>query len=206
MDSFVPVNPLADIARLTDTASLSGHKMYGPMGIGCLYVSRAEQANLKPQILGGGQQGGLRSGTVPVALAVGMAAAAEIVKESPEERERLRQLNKTLWSGLQSLPCGVELNGPDLDHRHPGNLNVSFSGYDSRDLIAALQPLLAISTGSACTSGTEEPSYVVRALGHSLERAQAALRLSLGRFTSHQEIESAVANIRRAILHVELAA
>ena len=121
------------VAELADTISLSAHKMYGPMGIGCLYVSRGHQSKLTPQIVGGGQQNGLRSGTVPVALAAGMGKAAEIVAEEAGERERLRRLNAMLWTALQALPCEVELNGPSLDARHPANLNVSFSGYDSRD-------------------------------------------------------------------------
>ncbi|UOR07882.1 cysteine desulfurase [Qipengyuania flava] len=197
---------MAGVAELADTISLSAHKMYGPMGIGCLYVSRSHQSKLTPQIVGGGQQNGLRSGTVPVALAAGMGKAAEIVAAEAGERDKLRRLNAMLWTALQALPCEVELNGPSLDVRHPGNLNVSFSGNDSRDLIGALQPLVAVSSGSACTSGTEEPSYVIRELGHSLERAQSAIRFSIGRFTSEQDVISAVGAIERAVRQIQLAA
>ena len=197
---------LSDIAPLADSISLSAHKMYGPMGIGCLYFRREEQESLRPLIVGGGQQAGLRSGTVPVALAAGMGEAADIVAQSAQERATLRELNERLWQGLQALPFTVELNGPALDARHPGNLNVSFPGYDSRDIIAALQPAVAISSGSACTSGTEEPSYVVRALGHSIDRARSALRLSIGRTTTEDDIALAVGSINDVLNKVALAA
>lgn len=197
---------LAEAARFADTISLSAHKMYGPMGIGCLFISRSEQCKIRPQIAGGGQQNGLRSGTVPVALAAGMGKAAEITMNSAQDRDRMRRLNEELWAGLKALPIKTELNGPALDDRHPGNLNVSFEGYDSRDIIAALQPFIAVSSGSACTSGTEEPSYVIRALGHSIERAQSALRLSVGRNTTKAEIAEVITSIASALNRVAVAA
>lgn len=190
---------LQAIASLADTASFSGHKMYGPGGIGCLYVNRANKQSLAPIIHGGGQQDGLRSGTVPVALAVGLGVAAEILQDAHQEREDLRSLNQLLWTNLKQLPFEVRLNGPPIEHRHPGNLNVSFDGYDSRGLIAVLQPKLAISSGSACTSGIEEPSYVIRALGYSWERAQSALRISVGRSTTREDVVSATSLIRQAL-------
>jgi len=197
---------LSGAAEWADTISLSAHKMYGPMGVGCLYVARDEQPNLKPQILGGGQQNGLRSGTIPVALVAGMAKAAEIVMKSPRERDQLHLLNGMLWEHLQMLPCAIELNGPSLEFRHPGNLNVSILGYDGRDIIAAIQPEVAISSGSACTSGTEEASYVLQSVGHSADRARSALRLSVGRSTTEAELITVVELIESALKRFEVAA
>ena len=196
--------PLEQISSLADTLSLSAHKMYGPMGIGCLYVSREQQAHLTPQIVGGGQQNGLRSGTIPVPLAVGMGEAANIVSNSPEERDRLRRLNGLLWAKLTALGSEIELNGPPIDVRHPGNLNVCFRGYDSRDLIAAMQPNVAASSGSACNSGTEEPSYVLQMIGNTVETARSSMRLCVGRSTTDQQVTSAVDYIGEALRRFEV--
>lgn len=190
---------MQEIAALADSASLSGHKMYGPMGIGCLYLNREKHDQLLPILLGGGQQGGLRSGTIPVPLAVGMGVAAEITEGSEVERIAMRGLNSLMWEKLRALPFGAVLNGPAIEKRHPGNLNVSFEGYDSRDIIALLQPKLAISSGSACTSGTEEPSYVIRSLGYSDTRARSALRISIGRSTTESDVSDAIDLIRVAL-------
>ena len=177
--------------------------MYGPTGIGCLYISRSEQKSIRPQMLGGGQQSGLRSGTVPVALAIGMARAAEIVMSSPEERSELRRINFRFWRELQDLPYKITLNGPPLELRHPGNLNVSFSGFDGRSVISALQPKVAASSGSACTSGTEEPSYVLRSIGQNDEEARSAVRFGIGRQTNSDDIAVAVSHIRAALERLE---
>lgn len=192
------------IATFADSASLSGHKMYGPMGIGCLFVNRSERGNLSSILHGGGQQNGLRSGTVPTPLAVGMGVASEIMTSSNDERKALRRLNLLLWERLRDLPCDVVLNGPSVELRHPGSLNVSFEGYDSRDIIGVVQPKLAISSGSACTSGSEEPSYVIRSLGHSEARAKSALRISVGRSTKEEDVIDAVGLIGEALERVTL--
>ena len=197
---------LAGLSELAETISLSAHKMYGPVGIGCLFVSREIQSKMRPQIVGGGQQNGLRSGTVPLALASGMAEASEIARRSPHERQHLRTLIKQLWNGLNDLPTNVELNGPEIADRHPGNLNVSFVGFDGRDLIAALQPNIAISSGSACTSGVEEPSYTIRAIGHSHERASSALRFGVGRGTTEADIALTLDLMAKAIERLRVAA
>ena len=154
-----------DMSRLAghaDLISLSGHKMYGPQGIGALYIRRDVQARIEPIIYGGGQQSDLRSGTVPVPLCVGMAAAAEILQtdEGPTERKRVAGQRDSFVSLLQASAYAVSINGPTGDRRHPGNANLQFEGFVAHDLLASLQPHLAASTGSACTSGIPEPSHV----------------------------------------------
>ena len=185
-----------DMSRLADHAdliSLSGHKMYGPQGIGALYIRRDVQARIEPIIYGGGQQSDLRSGTVPVPLCVGMAAAAEVLQtdEGPTERKRVAGQRDTFVNLLQAGAYPVSVNGPTGDRRHPGNANLQFEGYVAHDLLASLQPHLAASTGSACTSGIPEPSHVLRALGLTPTQADASIRFSFGRFTTDAEIEEA---------------
>ena len=193
---------ISTLARHADMVSLSGHKMYGPKGVGCLYVRRGLQADLVPLIFGGGQQNGLRSGTVPVPLCVGMGVAAELAPQ-PNERDTLRVKTSKLWDGLRSFDDRLSLNGPALCERHPGNLNVRFAGIDASDLIAALQPHLAVSTGSACTSGTPEASYVLRGIGLSEEEARSSIRFSLGRFTTDEEIQRTVELVEAGLRQLE---
>ena len=184
------VSGLADYA---DLISLSGHKMYGPQGIGALFVRHTLQARMSPLIHGGGQQNGLRSGTVPVALCVGMGAAAELVggENACAERERIARQRNHFIARLRKHGTPVTLNGPPLEARHPGNANLRFEGYDGHDLLDRLQPRLAASTGAACASGMTEPSHVLRALGRSSEETDASIRFSFGRFTTDVEIELA---------------
>ena len=186
--SAVDLSTLADHA---DLISLSGHKMYGPQGIGALYIRRDIQSKIEPIIYGGGQQSDLRSGTVPVPLCVGMAAAAEILQtgEGVSERKRVAGQRDTFVELLQATPYPISLNGPTGDRRHPGNANLQFEGFVAHDLLASLQPQLAASTGSACTSGIPEPSHVLRALSLTPAQADASIRFSFGRFTSDAEIE-----------------
>jgi cysteine desulfurase len=132
-----------------------------------------------------------------------MARAAEIIVNSPEERKELRRLNFRFWQELQDLPHKVTLNGPTLDLRHPGNLNVSFAGFDGRSIIGALQPKVAASSGSACTSGVEEPSYVLRSIGRSDDQARSAVRFGIGRQTNSDDIAVAVSHIGRALERLE---
>ena len=186
-----------DMSRLADHAdliSLSGHKIYGPQGIGALYIRRDIQARIEPIIYGGGQQSDLRSGTVPVPLCVGMAAAAEILQtdEGVTDRKRVTGQRDAFVERLQASPYPVSINGPTGDRRHPGNANLRFEGYVAQDLLATLQPHLAASTGSACTSGIPEPSHVLRALGLTPTQSDASIRFSFGRFTTDAEIEEAV--------------
>ena len=185
-----------DMSRLADHAdliSLSGHKMYGPQGIGALYIRRDIQARVEPLIYGGGQQSDLRSGTVPVPLCVGMAAAAEIMQtdEGVTERKRVAGQRDTFVDLLQASVYPVSMNGPTGNRRHPGNANLQFEGFVAQEILGALQPHLAASTGSACTSGINEPSHVLRAMGLSGEEADRSIRFSFGRFTTDADMVEA---------------
>ena len=184
---------MGSLATYADLISLSGHKVYGPQGIGALYIRRDLQGRIEPTIHGGGQQGGLRSGTVPVPLCVGMAAAVEIV-HSPEGADERRRLARQRDSFVRLLRDGrfhVAFNGPVSDRRHPGNANMRFDGFSAHDVLGSLQPRLAASTGAACTSGIPEPSHVLRALGLNEAQADSSIRFSFGRFTTDDEIEEA---------------
>jgi cysteine desulfurase len=173
-----------------DLLSLSAHKLYGPKGIGALYVRKG--VRLLPHEHGGGQERGLRPGTLNVPAIVGFGEACRIAREEGEEEsERLRGLRDRLWRGLERAVKGVTLNGDPIA-RHPGNVHVSFDAVDARELLA-LVPELCLSLGSACTSGTFEPSHVVRALGLSDERMRACLRVGVGRFTTEAEVDYCVA-------------
>jgi cysteine desulfurase len=196
----------AELAARADLISLSGHKIYGPKGIGVLYVRRDIQQNLTPVIRGGGQQNNLRSGTVPVPLCVGFATAADILlRQGREERSRLAGLRDELLGLLQALPYPVRLNGPSTE-RHPGNLNVRFEGFAADDVLAVMQPRLAASTGSACTSGIPEPSYVLRAIGLSHDQAASSIRFCVGRDTTRQDVQDAGTLIAEALQKLQLEA
>ena len=184
-----------------DLASFSAHKIYGPKGIGALYIARHLQNQVEPLIVGGGQQNGLRAGTVPVPLCVGFAAAAKLVigKDAYMERERISQLRDHFISKLKQINSGIRVIGPPALNRHFANANVFFPGVEATDLLARLQPHLAASTGSACTSGIPEPSHVLTATGLTPEDARCCIRFSLGRFTTEQDIENAAKEIGMAI-------
>ncbi len=183
--------PLDVQAAGIDLLSISGHKLYGPKGIGALYVRRRPRVRLVPLIDGGGQERGLRSGTLPPALCVGLGTACAIAaEEMAGEAERLGGLRDRLLAGITARLVDVRVNG-DLEHRIPGNLNLSFAGVDGEALIEAM-PGIAVSSGSACTSASVEPSYVLRGLGLSDDLAGASIRISLGRFTTEDEVETAV--------------
>lgn len=171
-----------------DLMSLSSHKIYGPMGIGALYVRRKNpRVRLTPLISGGGQERGMRSGTVPTPLAVGFGEAARIAKEEMSEEEaRLEELRSILYNKIKEAFPDVVLNG-DYEKRIPGNLNLSFPYVEGESIIMAIKDL-AVSSGSACTSASLEPSYVIRSLnnGHDLEHS--SIRFGLGRFTTKEEI------------------
>jgi cysteine desulfurase len=185
-----------------DLLSLSGHKIYGPKGIGALFVRRGGRPlRLSPLFDGGGQERGLRSGTVAVPLAVGLGMAAEIAAaERDEEASRLRGLRDRLYAGLAERVPGMTLNGhPGL--RLPGNLNVSFEGVDGEALAAALTDV-AVSSGAACSSVNPEPSHVLRAMGVDEALARASLRFGLGRFTTADEVAFAVEAVADAVERV----
>ncbi|PLR34825.1 IscS subfamily cysteine desulfurase [Chimaeribacter coloradensis] len=180
-----------------DLMSFSGHKLYGPKGIGGLYVRRKPRIRIDAQIHGGGHERGMRSGTLPVHQIVGMGEAYRIAKEEmAAEGERLRRLRDRLWHGLQQID-GVSLNG-SLAQGVPNILNVSFRDVEGESLIMALKDL-ALSSGSACTSASLEPSYVLRALGLDEELAHSSLRFSVGRFSTDEEIEYAVALVQKSV-------
>jgi cysteine desulfurase len=184
-----------DMEKLkVDLMAFSAHKIYGPKGIGALYVRRKPRVRLEAQMHGGGHERGLRSGTLPTHQIVGMGEAFRIAREEMvEEEARTRALRDRLWNALSSME-EVYLNG-DLDHRVPGNLNVSFNFVEGESLIMALKDM-AVSSGSACTSSSLEPSYVLRALGRNDELAHSSIRFTIGRFTTEEEIDY-VANLLR---------
>ena len=192
---------VGDLALYADLISLSGHKVYGPQGIGALYVSRDMQERVEPIIYGGGQQGGLRSGTVPVPLCVGMAAAAEIVgsAEGVGERVRIGRQRDSFVEFVKGSRHPVIVNGAMGNLRHPGNANLRFDGLAAQDILGALQPRVAASTGAACTSGIPEPSHVLRALGLSAEQADSSIRFSFGRFTTDDELREATFLVSTAL-------
>jgi cysteine desulfurase len=191
--------PLDVQSENVDLLSLSAHKIYGPKGIGALFVRRANpQVRLEPLFDGGGHERGLRSGTVAVPLAVGLGMAAELaVAERDRESSRLRGLRDRLHEQIAERVPGVRLNGPP-DDRLPGNLNVSFTGVDGEALMMAMRDV-AVSSGSACSSASPEPSHVLLAMGLDEDTARASLRFGLGRFTTAEEIDFAVAVVADAV-------
>ncbi len=190
--------PLDVEAMNIDLMSISGHKIYGPKGIGALYVRRKPRVRLVPLIVGGGQERGFRSGTLPTPLCVGLGEAAEIcMKEMDGEAKRLKKLQARMLKGLNDKLTDIVVNG-DLEHRIPGNLNISFAFVEGESLMMGIKGL-SVSSGSACTSASLEPSYVLRALGVEEDMAHTSLRFGLGRFTTEQEIDTAVAELVRHV-------
>jgi cysteine desulfurase len=187
-----------DMQKLkVDLLTVTAHKVYGPKGIGALYVRRKPRVRIEPQIHGGGHERGLRSGTLPTHQIVGMGEAFRIAKlEMAAEGERIRGLRDRLWNGLKDME-EVFVNG-DLERRIPGNLNISFNFVEGESLIMAIKDI-AVSSGSACTSASLEPSYVLRALGRSDELAHSSIRFTIGRFTTEEEIDYAVTLLRAKI-------
>jgi cysteine desulfurase len=187
-----------DMAQMkVDLLSMSGHKMYGPKGIGVLYVRRKPRVRLEAQIHGGGHERGMRSGTLATHQIVGMGEAAHVAKEGMElEAVRLKALRQRFWDGIKDIE-EVHINGDDK-HRLPGALNVSIAFVEGESLIMSLKDL-AVSSGSACTSASLEPSYVLRALGLNDELAHSSLRFSFGRFTTDDDVDAAVAQLRTAV-------
>ncbi|REL36431.1 IscS subfamily cysteine desulfurase [Thalassotalea euphylliae] len=183
-----------------DLMSFSAHKIYGPKGIGALYVRRKPRIRLESQIHGGGHERGMRSGTLPTHQIVGMGEAFRIAKEEmAQDLEHVIKMRDRLWAGIKDMEQ-VFVNG-DFDKRYPGNLNVSFNFVEGESLIMALKDL-AVSSGSACTSASLEPSYVLRALGLNDELAHSSIRFSFGRFTTEEEIDYAIELIQNAIGHL----
>jgi cysteine desulfurase len=188
-----------------DLLSISGHKLYGPKGVGALYVRRKPRVRLTPLINGGGQERGLRSGTLAtpvynylIKLCVGLGEAAKLCTEGMQfDSAHIKRLSEKLFKKLQENIQEIFLNG-DKELRYPGNLNISFAYVEGESLIMAVKQL-AVSSGSACTSASLEPSYVLRALGVDEELAHTSLRIGIGRFTTEEEIDYAAETIIRAV-------
>lgn len=175
-----------------DLMSLSGHKIYGPKGIGALYMRRRPRVRVEPQMSGGGQERGIRSGTVPTPLVVGMGAACAIaMQELQYDANHIQELTKRLHKGLTSKLDSIVVNG-STENRYAGNLNVSFAYVEGESLLMGLKEV-AVSSGSACTSASLEPSYVLRALGVDEDMAHTSIRFGVGRFTTAEEIDRAIA-------------
>ena len=189
--------PVDVVAMKIDLLSMCAHKMYGPKGIGALYVCRKPRVRIEAQIHGGGHERGMRSGTLPTHQIAGFGEAARVAQEGmAEENARLITLRQRLWDGVCDME-EVYLNGHP-EQRLPGALNVSFNFVEGESLIMALKDL-AISSGSACTSASLEPSYVLRALGRSDELAHSSLRFSVGRFTTEEDVDYAIVQVRAAV-------
>ncbi|MDA1371851.1 MAG: IscS subfamily cysteine desulfurase [Proteobacteria bacterium] len=184
-------------AMQVDLMSVTAHKIYGPKGIGALYVRRKPRVRIEPQMHGGGHERGMRSGTLPTHQIVGMGEAFRIAKEEMgEENARILSLRNRLLAGFKDME-EVYVNG-DIDNRVAGNLNISFNFVEGESLMMALRDL-AVSSGSACTSASLEPSYVLRALGLNDELAHSSLRITIGRFTTEEEVDYAVEKIHGAV-------
>jgi cysteine desulfurase len=192
----VPMDPAS---LPVDLASFSAHKLYGPKGVGALYVRRgAPRIPLEPLLDGGGHERHLRSGTLPVPLIVGFGRACQIAGEAlPDESARIAALRDRLWEGLQRAITRLVLNGHP-ERRLPGNLNVSFEGVDGEALMTGLKQI-AVSSGSACTTADPEPSHVLRAMGRSDALTRASLRFGLGRFNTAEEVDMAVAEVASVV-------
>ncbi|HEY9828767.1 MAG TPA: cysteine desulfurase family protein [Stenomitos sp.] len=182
-----------------DVMSFTAHKLYGPKGIGALYLRRrSPQIRLAPQLHGGGQEGGLRSGTLPTHQIVGFAKAVELaLQELPQEAVRLQQLRGSLWTQLQALG-GVILNGHPTQ-RLPGSLSVSIEGVEGAALLLGVRAVIAFSSGSACASGQTQPSHVLLALGREPQLASAALRFGIGRFNTAEDIDTAAQTVSAVV-------
>jgi cysteine desulfurase len=188
-----------DVNKLNlDLMSISGHKFYGPKGIGALYIRRKPRVRLLPIINGGGQERGLRSGTLPTPICVGMGAAADIAREDLDfDYKHVKKLSDRMYKKLTDNIEHIYLNGDEID-RYPGNLNISFSFVEGESLIMAIKEI-AVSSGSACTSASLEPSYVLRALGVEEDLAHTSLRIGIGRFTTEKEVDFAADLITKSV-------
>ena len=180
-----------------DLLSLSAHKVYGPKGVGALYVRRKPRVRLESQMHGGGHERGFRSGTLPTHQIVGMGEAFRIAKEEmSEDNIRIQKLRDKFWNQLKDIE-EIYLNG-DLNNRIPGNLNVSFNYVEGESLIMAIKDI-AVSSGSACTSASLEPSYVLRALGRDDELAHSSIRITIGKYTTEEEVDYAVDLLKKSV-------
>jgi len=189
--------PIDVDAMNVDLMSLCAHKVYGPKGIGALYVRRKPRVRLEAQIHGGGHERGMRSGTLATHQIVGMGESFRLAgEEMGAENERMRMLRDRLWNGVKDME-EIYVNG-DLEQRIPGNLNISFNFVEGESLIMSLKDV-AVSSGSACTSASLEPSYVLRAIGRNDELAHSSIRFTMGRYTTEEEVDFTINAIRTAV-------
>jgi len=194
---------MAGTASHCDMMSLSSHKMGGPMGIGALYVARPVQKRIRPIMYGGGQQSGIRPGTLPLQLCVGMGVACDIAREGAAARKIVASMRDAFLEALTHQGLRFRLNGAsDLGNRHPGNANIRLDGVDAEQLIALLQPRVAASTGSACNSGNLEPSHVLTSIGLTHEEAAQSIRFSIGHQITEADIREAAQMIADAIMRL----
>ncbi|MBF0358889.1 MAG: IscS subfamily cysteine desulfurase [Magnetococcales bacterium] len=190
--------PIDVNAMKIDLLSISGHKFYGPKGVGALYVRRRPRVRLKAIMFGGGHERGIRSGTLPTPLLVGLGAAAELAgQEMDSDNKRIFALRERMRLGIMEQLTHLELNG-DLEQRLAGNLNISFSYVEGESLMMAIKDV-AVSSGSACTSASLEPSYVLRSLGVNEEMAHTSIRFGLGRFSTEEEVDFVIKTIVKAV-------
>lgn len=197
---------MTEASEYLDLLSLSGQKMYGPQGVGVLYIRRDIQKTIEPMIYGGEQQRGIRSGTLPLPLCVGMGAAASRLNCNRQaERESIRRRTTKFIELLSDLSYSILLNGPsNFDMRHPGNANLQFVGFDAEEILTALQPHVAASTGSACTSGIPVPSHVLGAIGLTNVQSNSSIRFSLGKDTSDEDVKAVVQLINSVLQQLSL--
>jgi cysteine desulfurase len=187
-----------DVERLgVDLVSVSAHKLYGPKGVGALWVRRRPRVDVLAQMHGGGHEAGMRSGTLNVPGIVGLGVACRLAREQ-DHAGPIRALRDRLWAQLSTLE-EVHLNGPPLAERHPGNLNVSFTDVKAEALMMALKDTVAVSSGAACSSAEPAPSYVLTAMGHDAERAAASIRFGVGRFNTADEIDAVGRAVTREV-------
>lgn len=192
---------LKHTSQLVDLLSLSAHKMYGPQGIGALFVERSLQRHMRPLISGGGQQNNLRSGTVPLPLCIGMGAASDLwaTPSADHIRDEIRHTRDTFVDALRTANIQIELNGPSLLDRHPGNASIRLINHSADVVLTHLQPTLSASTGAACSSSMPEQSHVLTQLGLSAADARETIRFSFGRYTSTDHLEIAVTDLQAAL-------
>lgn len=180
-----------------DLMSISGHKIYGPKGIGAIYIRRKPRVRIKALMSGGGQERGIRSGTLPTSAVAGLGEAAKIAKEEMQkDHDHIKKLSDKFYKAIMEIPS-IFLNG-DTDQRYPGNLNLSFAGIEGESMIMAIKDL-AVSSGSACTSASLEPSYVLHALGVNEDLAHTSIRFGIGRFTTEEEIDFAIKTVKEKV-------
>ncbi len=190
---------MTNMAANCDLMALSAHKMRGPMGIGALYIARAAQPQIAPILFGGDQQGGMRPGTLPLGLCVGMGAACELAASNEEERKRIAIVRDAFSQALREQGVYFRVNGvKDLRLRHPGNLNISIYGADAQQLLQLIQPIISASTGSACTSGMQEVSYVLTAIGLTDDEARSSIRFGIGAMTTIADVVYAAQEIAKS--------